>query len=266
MKPYLALVALLLMTHVGHAQLIIAHRGASHDAPENTLAAFKLAWEQEADGIEGDFRLTKDGRIVCIHDATTKRTAGVNLNIASATYDQLRDLDVGSWKGKNWKGQRIATLEQVLKVVPKDKLFFIEIKSGPETVLELKRVLAASTLKPNQTPVISFNADVITAVKQQIPAIKAYWLTSYKRDKQARQWTPTINTILQTLRATKADGLDTNAHNSITQAFVQSLRDAKMGFHCWTVDDIPTAKRFAALGVDSITTNKPAVIRKALAD
>ena len=59
--------------------LLIAHRGASHEAPENTLAAFRLAWEQGADGIEGDFYLSKDGRIVCIHDKDTKRTAGKNL-------------------------------------------------------------------------------------------------------------------------------------------------------------------------------------------
>ena len=58
------------------AQLIVAHRGASHDAPENTLSAFLLAWEQGADAVEGDFLLTRDGQIVCIHDKTTRRTSG----------------------------------------------------------------------------------------------------------------------------------------------------------------------------------------------
>ena len=64
---------------------LIAHRGASHDAPENTLAAFRLAWEQGADGIEGDFRLSRDGEIICLHDATTRRTAGIDLVVADAT-------------------------------------------------------------------------------------------------------------------------------------------------------------------------------------
>ena len=77
---------------------IVAHRGASLDAPENTLAAFRLAWSQGADAIEGDFRLTKDGRIACLHDDTTQRTAGLDLTVADSTLAELRELDVGSWK------------------------------------------------------------------------------------------------------------------------------------------------------------------------
>ena len=69
---------------------IIAHRGASHDAPENTLAAFRLAWEQGADGVEGDYYLTKDGEVVCIHDATTGRTGDRDLKVASSTLAELR--------------------------------------------------------------------------------------------------------------------------------------------------------------------------------
>lgn len=77
------------------AQSIVAHRGASFDAPENTLAAFNLAWEQGADAIEGDFYLTADQQIACIHDKTTKRTAGVELKVADSTLDQLRELEYG---------------------------------------------------------------------------------------------------------------------------------------------------------------------------
>lgn len=69
----------------GTESLLIAHRGASRDAPENTLAAFDLAWQQGADGIEADFRLTGDGRIVCLHDASTGRTAGVDLTVADVS-------------------------------------------------------------------------------------------------------------------------------------------------------------------------------------
>ena len=79
--------------------VIVAHRGASFDAPENTLAAFRLAWQQGADAIEGDFYLSKDNQIVCIHDADTKRTAVVSRQVAESTLAELRELDVGrsSW-------------------------------------------------------------------------------------------------------------------------------------------------------------------------
>src|SRR6185369_848081 len=93
-----------------HAEpMLIAHRGASRDAPENTLAAFRLAWQQGADGIEADFRLTRDGRVVCLHDASTGRTAGVDLAVAEASLEELKRLDVGGWKGARWAGERIPT-------------------------------------------------------------------------------------------------------------------------------------------------------------
>ena len=101
--------------------LIIAHRGASADAPENTLAAFRLAWQQGADGIEGDFRLTSDGRIVCFHDDDTARVAGISLIVEETPLTKLRTLDVGAWKGKPWQGERIASLEEVLAEVPAGK-------------------------------------------------------------------------------------------------------------------------------------------------
>src|SRR5262245_4724666 len=93
---------------------IVAHRGASYDAPENTLASLKLAWEQKADASEFDVFLSKDGKIVVIHDADTKRTAGVDKKVVSQTLDELRALDVGSWKNAKFKGEKIPTLDEML--------------------------------------------------------------------------------------------------------------------------------------------------------
>jgi len=244
--------------------LIVAHRGASHDAPENTLPAFQLAWEQGADCIEGDFYLSSDNRIVCIHDKTTKRTSGVDVNVSKTTLADLQQLDVGLWKDPQWRGTRIPTLEQVLATVPNGKMILIEIKCGPEIVPVLKNVLAASDLKPTQTAVISFKEKVITATKQQIPAIKAHWLTGYKKNKLG-QLRPTKQSVLQTLKNIGADGLDTQANVKVVdKGFVRNLREAGLEFHVWTVDEPDVATRFTKLGVDSITTNRPAFIRQQL--
>src|ERR1043166_5558960 len=78
---------------------IIAHRGASHDAPENTLASFRLGWDQDCDANELDMWLTRDNQIVVMHDSTTKRTTGVVTNIADLTLAELRQMDAGRWKG-----------------------------------------------------------------------------------------------------------------------------------------------------------------------
>src|SRR6056300_610029 len=78
--------------------LIVAHRGASYDAPENTLPAFELAWKQGADAVEGDFLLTGDGKIVCFHDKDTKRLTGQKMDISKTSFADLQKLDVGKWK------------------------------------------------------------------------------------------------------------------------------------------------------------------------
>lgn len=258
----LALAAMFSITTLTHAQMIIAHRGASHDAPENTLAAFNLAWEQGADGIEGDFYLTKDGQIICTHDKDMKRTAGREVKVAEANFQELRKLDVGSWKNAKFAAERMPSLKEVFATVPQGKKIFIEIKCGPEIVPQLKKEVASASLKPEQMIVIAFDAQVIAAVRKEIPAIKAHWLTSYKEDKATGKWSPTLDQVLATLKRIDATGLDTNAHKLIDEPFVKALRDARYEFHCWTVNDPVIARRFIGLGVDSITTDRPAWLRQ----
>ncbi len=241
---------------------IVAHRGASHDAPENTLAAFKLAWQQGADAIEGDFHLSKDGRAVCVHDATTKRTAGNNLKVAESTLAELQKLDVGSWKAPKYAGERIPTLEDVLATVPAGKRIFIEIKCGREILPAVKKALLAGKLKPEQTVIICFKAEVIAAAKKLLPDRKALWLTSFR--KTTDTWLPDAKSVLATLDRIKAGGVDCQAHKCVGKDFAQALRQAGKEFHVWTVDDPAVAKRFAQLGIDTITTNRPEFLRKQL--
>jgi glycerophosphoryl diester phosphodiesterase len=194
--------------------LVIAHRGASHEAPENTLAAFNLAWQQGADGIEGDFHLTKDGNIVCIHDASTQRTAGQAMKVADATLAELRLLDVGSWKGTPWRGACIPTLDEVLATVPEGKYVFIEIKCGPEIVPALKKALAMSKVQREQVVVIAFSAQVVAETKQQIPGLKALLLIDFKTDQNTGAVSPSASEILATLEKIGADLCQTPAPNS----------------------------------------------------
>ena len=100
---------------------IVAHRGASHDAPENTLPALRLAWEQGADASEFDVYLTKDGRVAVIHDKDTKRVAAVDKRVADQTLAELKALDVGRWKAPRFAGTTVPTLEEMLADVPDGK-------------------------------------------------------------------------------------------------------------------------------------------------
>ena len=246
-------------------QQIVAHRGASHDAPENTLAAFRLAWEQGADAIEGDFYLTSDQEIVCIHDKTTRRVAPRRheRNVAKSTLAELRELEVGSWKAAKYQGERIPTLSEVLKTVPPQKKILVEIKCGPEILPVLRKQLAASDLKPEQIIIISFNEAVIRQIRQTAPQYRANWLTGYRR--RGAGWSPSRDEVLAVLKRCGATGLGTHGDlRVIDQAFVDALRAAAKEFHVWTINDASAARKFKALGADSITTDRPEAIRRAI--
>ncbi len=249
------------------AQLIVAHRGASHDAPENTLAAFQLAWAQQADGIEGDFRLTKDGQIVCIHDATTERTAGVDWDVATSTLAELKKLDVGRWKGEPFAGQRIPTLQEVMETVPEGKQIVIELKVGPEIIRPLQSVLNDSKMQPGQILVIGFDEKTVRESKRLLPHIKTHWLTGYKEDEPNGSWSPDVASVAASVARCNADGLGSKADRHVfNQDFVKSLATAGINeFHIWTVDDPADARYYQALGACSITTNRPEFLRQALA-
>lgn len=243
---------------------IIGHRGASRDAPENTLESFRLAWEQGADGIEADFRLSADGRIVCMHDASTARTTGVDVNVADSTLKELRRLDAGRWKGAAWQGAMIPTLDEVLAVIPPGTWFCIEIKSGPEIIAPLERVLQASGISPERIRLLSFSAPLISELKRRLPGWRACWLCDYRFTPMSNLWCPSRTKVLDTLRRCGADGLASANRAFLDRDLADMLKVLGRELHVWTVDRLPAARHLCELGVDSIMTNRPGWLRQRL--
>ena len=235
---------------------IIAHRGYSYVAPENTLAAINLAWLVGADAVEIDVYLTTDNQIVLHHDRTTARTTGVDLTVSESSFDQLRALDVGKWKGDQWSGEKIPTLEDALATIPDGKRMFVEIKCHSEIIPWFIKTLDSSRCKDEQVAVISFYEDIIKDIKAIRPSLPAYWLC----------WTDrkTPEELIEIAKSANADGLDAMVCDAFNEDFVSKLRAAGMGVYVWTVDKDDEAQRMAALGVDGITTNRPAEIRALL--
>lgn len=247
------------------AQLIVAHRGASHDAPENTLAAFRLAWEQGADAIEGDCYLTADKRIVFIHDRNAELVSGRNIYVGKATLCELQQLDVGTWKHSQFANEKIPLSGQVAKVVPADKKIYIDLKSGPEIVPILKSHLESLELVSDQIVLISFSRDVLLAVKHHIPDCQAYWLLQFRKDSETKKWYPTIDEMIVTAQAIGVDGVDIQANAPLIDSqLVDKCRRAGLSIHAWTVDNPKLARELQELGFDSITTNRPEFLRAAL--
>jgi glycerophosphoryl diester phosphodiesterase len=254
----------LLLPGAGLAVEIIGHRGASHDAPENTLSSFKLGYEQKADADELDIYLTKDGKVVVIHDGMTARTAGVTNRVADSTLEELRRLDVGKfgpWKGRGFS-EKIPLLEEVLPLIPEGKRLFIEIKCGPEVLPELEKVLQRGGKKSEQTVIIGFGYETMQQAKARFPKLQVYWLAS--GNSKTKQHPPIEELILKA-KAAKLDGLDLSSDFPIDAAFVESVHKAGLKLYTWTVDDPEVARQEAAAGVDGITTNRAGWLREQLA-
>ncbi len=245
---------------------ITGHRGASHLAPENTLASVNLAWERGADSVEIDVYLSRDRRIVVIHDATTKRTAGVDWKVAQRTAAELRGLDVGRWKDPKWAGEKIPSLEEVLATIPDGKRLLIEVKCDKQIVPELKRVLRASGKRAEQTAIISFDFDVVTAAKRAMPTVTVLWLvgTTPKRDKKTGRVLVTLEQRIAQCRGAGLDGLSACRDSQLDADFVAQVHGADLLLHVWTVNSAAEAAKLTALGVDAITTDRPGWLRRQL--
>jgi glycerophosphoryl diester phosphodiesterase len=238
---------------------IVAHRGASHEAPENTLAAFRLAWQQHADAIEGDFYLTADRQIICIHDHETTRLAGRSLLVEKSTLEELRALDVGSWKGASYKDERPPTLPEVLHTVPRGKGMVIELKSKTQIVPVLMQELSRFDDPQLDLLMITFDEATAARCKELMPQHPVHWLTEVDQTTTPRE-------IATTVRRAKVDGVGMQATMEVIDAdFIRDLkRHGCPEFHVWTVDDVAQAKHFRDLGAVAITTNVPSVIGAAL--
>jgi len=241
---------------------IIAHRGASHDAPENTLASIRLGWQQNADAVEIDVQFSRDGHIVVIHDDNTRKTAGVRRKVSAQTLAQLRALDVGRWKHAKWARERIPTLAGAFATIPDGKRLFVEIKCGAECIPKFVQDFRASGREAGQVVPIGFSLETMRQLKQALPELEICWIVAFRRT--LRGWSPKAEKLIE--RATEAglDGLDVGGRGPVDAAFARKVHDAGLKLYIWTVDSVSKAKRLIAAGVDGITTNKPGWLRSEL--
>lgn len=262
--PKLLLTSLvaLLLTMNSVAVEVIAHRGYSAIAPENTLASMREAWKTDADGIELDIYLTKDNKVILSHDANTKRTTGQSYEIANTHSKVLRTLDAGSFKDKQFAGEKLPFLDEVLKEAPANKKIFVEIKPGDPKILPyLKKVVYKSKNKSNVT-FISFNKDVLAKAKKMMPEIPAYWLHAPAKDTTTNKYMKYDETPVKIAKENHFDGVD-SYYEGVTPEFVKKVHEAGLKLYVWTVDNPAIVKDLVKLGVDGITTNNPVTTREA---
>lgn len=243
-----------------HECKIVAHRGASGLAPENTAASVELAFEMGADASEIDVYLTSDHRIMVIHDKTTKRTAGIDLPVSQTESARLRELEVGSFKSSRYDGEKIPYIEEIFERVPENKKLLIEVKSGPEIVPYLAKAIDESGKKERMV-IIAFDFDVLLESRKVMPSVPLYWLVGATQDEDTGEYLPFDPSLIETAAAHHITGLDLDYHG-LTAEFVDQVHAAGLEMHVWTVNSRKDAERMVMLGVDSITTNYPDIFEK----
>ncbi len=231
--------------------LVLAHRGASADAPENTLASFRLAAEQGADGIELDVWRCGSGEVVVHHDQDTRRTAGAKLRIDQASLPELRALDVGSWKGAAFRGERIPTLADALAAVPA-LVVNIELKAARFPDLGLPAAVAAvirDARAEERCLVSSFALVLLKTFRAAAPGLRIAVLLG--KDASLPLFDAFCRVSLRPAAVHPHRAL-------VTDARVRAWRARGLDVNVWTVDEPEELRRVAAAGVTGVVTNRPA--------
>lgn len=246
-------------------QIIIAHRGESFDAPENTLAAINLAWERNAAAVEIDIQLSKDEQIVVFHDLKTKRIGNRNKKVKKQTLAELRELDAGKHKSEKWIGEKIPTLTEVLTSVSPNKKIIIEIKSSVKILPFLKKEIEKSGLKNEQIEIICFQISTIVSAKKALPQFKCLWLLNLDYIWINRIFPPNVKRIISKTKKYNLDGINVWAGKMLSRDFARKIKAANLLLYCWTVNDPVQAKKLFNIGVDAVTTDKQMFLKTELA-
>jgi glycerophosphoryl diester phosphodiesterase len=231
----------------------IAHRGASAYAPENTIAAFDKAVEMKADYIEIDVQRSKDGKLVVIHDTTVDRTTDGSGKVGNLTFNELRNLDAGSWKGEQFAGAKIPTFDEILDRYHGKIGILIELKA-PELYPGIEENIAGKLKeqnldKPQNEKIIvqSFNHNSMKKMNELLPKVPIGVLTSSSAD--------TTEQALQEF-SIYADYFNPS-YGIVTPDLVNQVHSLGMKIGSWTVRSQEAANFLLNVGVDAIITDYP---------
>lgn len=240
--------------------LLFAHRGMSSAAPENTMAAFKLARETGVPGIELDVHLTSDGKLAVIHDHNTARvTTGAGLEIETSTWKELSEIDIGSWKGNEWKGERIIELRQLFEEFGEAFYYDVEIKSHVASDYGLEKTLAACLRDAfasmgslaGRILISSFNPLALARFKYLSSALPTAIIWSGDSDVPA---------YLRHGEGRWIGKVDVLKPDRVKVRRLSSFRWKDLGGYPilpWTVDNRAEAERLLALGCEGVISNRP---------
>jgi len=227
----------------------IAHRGASGNFPENTAVAFEKAIKASADMIEMDCQLSQDGHVVIFHDERLSRTAGARGRLKDKTLDQLKTLDVGQWRKKSYKGERILTLEEVLEIISDRADLCLDIKHFPDGPpgIEIKLLFIVSRYDYlDRTIFSSIDHRCLSRVRELAPEARLGVILDAKT--QADPFVVTEELAAASVHIEK---------DLASREFFEKAREQGLDVHVWTVNEVRDMEKFVSWGVQGIVSDFP---------
>lgn len=237
---------------------IVAHRGMSHAAPENTLAAFGRAMELGVDGIEMDLQLSRDGQLVICHDGTWDRTTDGSGEVRSLSLPEIKRLDAGGWFGPEFSGEQVPTPTEVMELARSrgwNGTFYLELKTSGYAYPGIEERLAAlleSYNAVNRVTVSSFNHTSLITMRTLVPGIKTSCLTGSRRE---RPWRHVV---------AKGSNEYSPNYREVDDKLVAACHQAGVSVVVWTVNDAAEMRRMQKAGVDGIITDRPDLAQETL--
>ncbi len=235
--------------------LVIAHRGNSKFAPENTLAAFRGAADLGADGVEMDLRLTRDGRLVLMHDQTVERTTNGTGCVAELCAEDVARLDAGAWKGPEFAGEPVPSFENAAHALRGEITLYAEVKTGSPGA-EIARVVSETGIA-GQLVLLSWgkHPETTANLMEHLPGVPVLELG--KAPERAGQG------FFEAKVAAGLRGLD-YSFETLTPDFVRAAQEAGLQMFAWTVNEPDELRAAIDMGLDGITTDDPALLLEIL--
>lgn len=232
--------------------LVIGHRGAAGEAPENTMASFALALQQGADAIELDIHLSKDSRLIVCHDSTIDQTTDRSGAIADLTVEELKRADAGSWYSAEFAGERLPLLEEVFELVPDAVLVNVEIKSDSA---ELRKELLQMLYRYNRLDTVvvsSFQHALLMELKQAEPRVRIGLLYNASNALTPAEAWSRFGDAVYSLHP---------HHLLVDRAFAAEAAELGLRVFPWTVNADKRMKRLISFKVSGIITDYPKKLR-----
>jgi glycerophosphoryl diester phosphodiesterase len=233
---------------------VIAHRGASLEAPENTISAFERALDQGADGIALQVHLSKDDQPVVIHDFTLERTTDGSGAVRAHTVRQLKRLDTGGWKAERFRGQRLQTLQEVFERFGERARFWVELKGGRDLYPSIEdRIVSTVEVYDllDRVVVESFDPGALARLRTMNAELGLGALAS----------DPPLYPLIRSPGAVRAV---CPRADLVTEAVARQIREAGLDSYVWTVNEPALMDRLVEWGVSGIVTGRPALLRARL--